>query len=120
MVADPQPAVVLVTEADHGTRVRAAPGDELLLKLPAQPGTGFCWVVVRGGTGRLEQLAEPYFEDPKGRGAGGTQLQVFRLRVRAAGTGVLELAYRRVFEKNTPPARTFSVEVDTNEPSPSG
>lgn len=113
MASDPTPGtrVLPLSAADNGSAVNVVPGDELLLKLPAQPGTGFSWGVVQCDRERIEAVGESVLEDAQRQGVGGAQAQVFRFRAKSVGTCVLELAYRRVFAPNDPPAETFAVEV---------
>jgi predicted secreted protein len=94
-----------LTRDDHSRRVALAPGATLEVRLAGQPGTGFSWQVTRCPA-NLKLLGT---QNEGGGMPGGTSVQVFRFRAEGAATGELELGYRRVWEKDTPPAAQFRV-----------
>lgn len=92
------PAEVVISETDDGTTVPVEAGARVTMRLPAVPGTGHAWTLVRGAPELLEQLGESTFE-PLGDGegaprVGGPAHQVFRFAAKGAGAADLELVYR--------------------------
>ncbi len=104
--------IMVVTEADDGTTVSIAKGQELSVQLPANPSTGYSWVA--SDTPQFLALqGEPTFETgaPDGVvGAGGTQTTVFVAT--ATGTGKLMMDYVRPWESGVKPEKTFSVTIE--------
>jgi inhibitor of cysteine peptidase len=103
---------VTVTDKDKDAKVELAKGDKLLLKLPANPSTGFSWVIASKEDDKLKSAGKPDFEadkDKKVPGAGGTQ--VFTFTAQAIGEVEVEMQYKRPFEKDKEPAKTFKLKV---------
>ena len=106
---------VTVTDKDNDGKVSLTKGQELVVRLEIRTGTGFTWEVSPVEGKRLEQLGKPALERGSGGRAGGPAFQVFRFKAVRAGTTTLELNYRRPFEKNAKPARTFKIKVTVKE-----
>lgn len=105
-------APVRLSDQDHGRAVELVTGQEISLTLAANHTTGYSWA--REDDGGIVVLVEPPAYSagaaPAGMvGVGG--VETWRLRATAAGTAVLRFAYRRPWEKNTPPARTVTLNV---------
>jgi inhibitor of cysteine peptidase len=99
-----------VTESDDGGSVSVGVGEEFTVALPANPTTGFTWMVVRVDADVFEQVDETEFvPDSDALGAGGTL--TYHFEGRAEGTGQLVLEYRRPFE-NVAPEATFTLTVN--------
>ncbi len=107
--APPQSRTFALTEADDGSRISVAKGDVLTVRLPSNVTTGYGWSVAQAAPGMLAAPEPPGYQPPAASqpGAGGTQ--TFTIPVNAGGAGWLQLVYRRPFEKDVPPARTWSV-----------
>ena len=106
----PTPTEATVTEANNGQRVQVSSGQVLSINLEANPSTGYSWQVSAISSNILQQTGDPEFKsDSTLVGAPGKQL--IRFKVIAKGEGKLELVYHRPWEKDTPPERTFSVNV---------
>ncbi|MDR1312029.1 MAG: protease inhibitor I42 family protein [Burkholderiaceae bacterium] len=93
-----------------GQTLRLALNQEIVVRLPDNPSTGFGWAVVHMPV-FMEQLGtESLVRDEQGdaavAGAGGTR--VWRFRAIAVGEDSLRFIYRRPWEKGTPPAKTVS------------
>src|SRR5262245_52112351 len=69
---------VTITEKEEGTKVKVPKGDTLVVKLDAQPSTGFRWVVAKVDKGKLAQQGKDEFEKPDKKVVGGKVKQVFR------------------------------------------
>jgi inhibitor of cysteine peptidase len=97
-----------LTEADAGRTIQMRVGDRLEVALPGNPTTGFQWEVGALNHAVLRPIGEPEFERSSSAiGSGGK----VTMRFEAVGPGAtgLQLVYRRPFEKDAPPARTFEV-----------
>ena len=87
-------------------------GDELTVRLPATPGTGYSWNVSGEGGGVLAEISKPDFEKTSGtRKLGAPEQQVFRFRVGSAGVRQLRLEYRRPWDKLGMAAKTFLITI---------
>lgn len=109
MQPDGSPAQdVVITAAQDGKTVPGHVGDQIRVELAAQMGTGYSWQLLPlesnvAASGAVELVPAP---NPM---PGGPEMQVFHLRVLAAGTVVLHFEYRQPWNKTAPAARTFSV-----------
>jgi inhibitor of cysteine peptidase len=101
---------IWLTEVNAGERVQVSTGQVLGINLEANPSTGYLWEVSAINPNILQQTGEPEFKsDSKLVGAPARQL--IRFNVVAPGESRLELVYHRPWEKDRPPARSFSVTV---------
>jgi inhibitor of cysteine peptidase len=106
---------VTLTERDNQGEVHLSVDDELVVRLEANPGTGYSWNVAGEEEIVLDRLGEPTFErlgEPK---PGGVEHQVFTFRVRSKGESSLRLDYRRSWEKQKAAEKSFSVRVFASE-----
>jgi inhibitor of cysteine peptidase len=87
--------------------VKLARGDALVVRLDANPTTGYAWTTLEAAPGVLAADGEPvYAPAPTAAntvGAGG--VVTYRFRAVAAGRGVVAFAYRRAADTRGPPAR---------------
>jgi inhibitor of cysteine peptidase len=99
-----------LTHEDSGSTITLHPGDTLELVLQGNPTTGYTWEVKAGSEALLKQKGEPEFTpDSKALGAEGRT--TFRFDVVAEGKGSLVLLYRRTFEPEARPLRTFGIRI---------
>ena len=111
LVSSAAARTVTVTEKDNGAETILARGDTLAVSLPATSGTGYVWQVAKIETAFLAQAGNPTFEHDEKAMPGAMWHQTFHFTAEAAGTGKLELQYLRPWEKTTPPAKTFTLNV---------
>src|SRR5262249_12728622 len=103
---------VTLSEKDDKSKVKLTRGTLLVVKLPAQSGTGYLWEVSKRHATQLKEVGKPDTEKPEKPLPGGPVLQVFRFRAEVAGSSDLAFVYRRPFDKaDVKPARTFQVSV---------
>lgn len=104
----------LLTEAEDGTTVVLAVGEELRLRLESNPSTGYAWEIVDAAGGVLAAVGEPTWvpDPPDGAFVGRGGLATWHFRAVREGEGHLRLAYRRPWEKDALPARRFSARVE--------
>jgi inhibitor of cysteine peptidase len=111
LVPAPSSHPLVVTNSDNGKTVTLAPGADLEVSLNATSGTGYLWTITANDPAVLKPRGLGNFEMPKDAPPGAMGTQVFHFDAQAPGTAKLELAYTRPWEKNTPPAATWSITV---------
>ena len=110
----PPPAPLSVTEANSGGSVALAHNQQLVVRLPSNPTTGYRWSLAQQSTPVLEPEGAPTYEKGAGdAGAGGTE--TWRFAPTKAGEGTLRLEYRRLWETDAAPARVVSYKVTVRE-----
>jgi inhibitor of cysteine peptidase len=97
---------VVLIESQNGKTVQLPIGGQLVVRLPAQLGTGFSWAVV-SRKGDALRLTQQRTESAGQLRPGGSEEQVFVFAPQTSGFEQVELAYRRPWEKDQPPARVF-------------
>ncbi len=105
-------SVLTVTEAENGKDVDLANGQILQVKLKAIAGTGYAWTL--DGDPAPLKLTKSFSQRSKSTSgkAGAPQMSVFQLQANSAGVATLTFVYRRSWEYNVAPAKTFSVRVN--------
>ena len=107
MGAAPDP--LTVTQADAGKSVSLSIGQRLSVHLSEQAGTGYSWITASDSTPLLK------FEGAStASGAtmpGGSEIRVLVYSATAAGNGTLKIGLSRSWEKDQPPAKSFSIAV---------
>lgn len=94
-----------------GQAVKLRVGGRLEVTLEGNPTTGYAWEQVEGDAAVLKPQGEAGFTPgSRAMGAGGTF--TFLYEAAAPGKTRLALAYRRPFDKNTPPDKTFTLSVE--------
>ena len=106
-----------VDDDDNGSKVTLKQDQRLVVTLESNPSTGYTWAVVENPDSILAQQGESEFllpeqTDPPMVGAGGWE--VFRFKAISAGQETLELIYRRSWETDVEPIKTFSIDVTVN------
>lgn len=106
---------IQVGETDSGKTFQPQIAQEVVISLPGNPTTGYSWFY-----GKMTDLDAAvslgeirYVRDPAGAGrmgAGGTFVATFKSL--KAGKTVLNLEYKRPWEKDTPPIKTFSITIE--------
>jgi inhibitor of cysteine peptidase len=103
---------VTVTDKANDTKVKVAKGKVLTVQLTGNPTTGFNWFVEKNDKEALPQQGKKEYAPAKKGVVGGGGTFTFKFKAEKAGTSELELVYKRAFEKDTPPAKTFKVKVE--------
>lgn len=128
-----------VTVSTCGTTAHVHPGGTLVVRLPSQVTTGYVWSVKSQSGGVVEALGEPRTERQHGNAGnagntgnagdtgnagntgdagdidGGTEVQVFRFRAISKGHGGIVFHNKRPFEKDKPPLKTCTFQVEVEE-----
>ncbi len=115
-----------LNEADSGKSLKAIAGARIFIRLRGNPTTGYTWQLAEQPANKLAEkaavkpspalapLGQPEYapdrQTPVAIGAGGTF--TFSFRVAKPGSGSIRLVYRRPWEKDKPPAQTFTLAVE--------
>ncbi len=106
------PAELWLKEENNGQRVQVNASQTLGIDLESIPGTGYSWQVAAVDQNILQQIGEPEFKnDASPNRVGGPARQLMRFKVGGKGETKLELVYTRPWEKDQPPAKTWSVTI---------
>ena len=106
---------------DSGKTLKAAVGDLVLIKLQANPSTGFAWSAADQAKGSAVKLRSRKFltasqmsaEIRPMPGQGGQT--TFTYRVVNTGKATISLSYRRPWDEKAKPGKTFTVTIEASE-----
>jgi len=101
---------VRLTAADEGRQIELAEGQTLAIALESNPTTGFGWEVEELDEDVLKKLELQEFE-PQSKLVGAPGIQTLYFQALDVGETTLKLVYRRSWEKNVEPLKTYSVEL---------
>lgn len=111
----PPPEPVTVSAAQSGSSVALASDQDLVVRLPSNPATGYRWIYVEPKDAVLRVDGPSTFETAPGTagtaGAGGTE--IWKLAPLKPGQQQLRFEYRRPWEQGVAPSQvaTYSVTV---------
>jgi inhibitor of cysteine peptidase len=104
--------IVDLSENDAGAALDVDRGTTLVVRLPANPTTGYTWSLVTSGTSVVNE-GDPTFVQSASAGekvgAGGTESWSFTAQ--ESGEQELLFEYRRAWERDTPPAKSLSYSI---------
>jgi len=103
---------VTVTDHDNGRDIDLASNETLIVKLSSNPSTGYNWAVL-GDPAPLKLQKTSYRKNSQSsQVVGAPGVQTFQFSPGSAGIANLNFAYRRSWEYNVPPAKSFSIRVN--------
>jgi inhibitor of cysteine peptidase len=110
----PPPPPITVSAEQSGTSVALASGQDLVVRLPSNPSTGYRWIYVEPKDAVLRVDGPSSFEAQSAGGAvgaGGTE--IWKLAPFKPGQQQLRFEYRRPWEQDVAPSRiaTYAVTV---------
>jgi len=110
----PPPEPVTVSADQSGTSVALASGQDLVVRLPSNPTTGYRWIYVEPKDAVLRVDGPSTYEAQSAggaAGAGGTE--IWKLAPLKPGQQQLRFEYRRPWEQDVAPSRvaTYTVTV---------
>jgi len=103
-------ATKVITDADKGGEVHLKTGDQLELRLRANPSTGYMWYLQAKSTPLLKLTGQSQTEATE-PGVGRPVFQIFKFEPRRSGDGVLLMHYVRSWEAPSPDEEQFQVHV---------
>ena len=107
----PPPEEVVVTAADDGRDVEVTEGQTLVVRLQANPSTGYGWQVVEPGGGEILRQTDDGEFQPDSTLLGAPATQILRFEPVHDGDTTLKLEYRRPWKRAAEPAQEFRLEV---------
>ena len=99
-----------LTADDNGKELTLQKNGRLLVKLEANPTTGYTWELM-GDPTPLELVTTDYLPAQTPERVGTPRSQQLKFKAIGTGSAKLELGYRRPWEKGVAPAKTFSATV---------
>jgi inhibitor of cysteine peptidase len=106
------PTVVTVTDQNNGKDIDLTSGKTLVVKLGSNRSTGYSWTV-SGDPAPLKLEKMSYHKSTKSSPVTGAPgVQIFQFSGSTSGIATLNLVYRRSWEYNMPPAKTFRLRVN--------
>jgi inhibitor of cysteine peptidase len=107
----PPPNEIVVNAADDGRTIELGEGQVLVVRLEAHPSTGYGWQVAESAQeGIVSQVGEIEFE-PESDLLCAPGTQIVRFQAHREGHSALRLEYRRPWEPQVEPTRTFHLQV---------
>jgi inhibitor of cysteine peptidase len=104
------PNTIEFLEQDNGRACTIYPGQELSIRLPSNPSTGYLWEVAANDSAVLRQKGESVFDaDNNWPGSGGQV--IFRFVASGVGSVRLTLVYHRPWETEIPPIKVFEIDL---------
>lgn len=97
-----------VDETSNGKEIELAVGETLEVRLPENRTTGFQWVL-ESSAKDVSSLVKDEVEP--GRLIGEPGIHRWHFRTERAGSGRIELSYRRPWEEKEKPQRTFALDI---------
>jgi len=98
------------TAEDDGRTIELGIDDPFEIELDGNPTTGYIWDVLFYDSTIIKQIGKADYQAiSDALGSGGKY--TFKFQTISAGSTSLQLIYYRSFEKNVPPAKTFTMEV---------
>ena len=102
-----------IINADKGKTIKLKVGQRLLVRLPANPTTGYEWSAANLDEKILAPDGETEFDVPETEMAGAPTVQTLFFKAKSAGTIKLELQYIRPWEKDKAPVDIYKVNIVT-------
>lgn len=102
-------AVIILSELDNHRLVETAVGDQIVVRLPENPTTGFRWQL-EWAEGAVQSEDDSFELGPSPQiGSGG--VREFRFRVRGAQPGRIELKQWQAWEGEASVTQRYAVEI---------
>jgi inhibitor of cysteine peptidase len=87
-------------------------GQQLILRMPSNPTTGFRWIIRDSAASVLHSLGPEVYSNPEDAGlVGSAGVSTWRFEARQAGEGRLHLSYERPWEVGVVPAQRFDCRI---------
>ncbi|MCU0804576.1 MAG: protease inhibitor I42 family protein [Burkholderiales bacterium] len=96
---------------DDGKAVELKPGDEMLIKLPANRSQGYRWVLATPQSKVLFKQGDPMYARPVNAAADAAGIETWSFRAVEPGEQVLQFDYRRAADKTIDKTVRYTVTV---------
>ena len=87
-----------ITDRGFGQKHDVQLGDDILIRLPENPTTGFRWQLLTSGDGGLQAVDDSFEPSGASPPPGSAGHRVFRFTASHRGTVLLSLVYKRAWE----------------------
>ncbi len=104
---------MIVDESANGREVDLSVGETLEVRLPENRTAGYQWVLATEGRPVLTSEGQAYEGAAAPPGRAGQH--IWRFRATQPGDATLEFCYRRPWESEAPPTRTFTIHPRVRE-----
>jgi inhibitor of cysteine peptidase len=108
---EPPSGEVVVTAADDGHEIELTEGQTLVVRLRANPSTGYAWQVVEPAGGEVLRQTDDAEFQPDSSLLGAPATQIVRLEPVQEGDTAVKLEYRRPWEPAAEPLLEFGLQV---------
>jgi inhibitor of cysteine peptidase len=104
---------VELSEDDSGAALDVDRGTTLVIKLPANPTTGYSWSLVTSGAGVVSQGEPTFVRDASTDKLGAGGAEAWSFTAQQSGEQELRFEYRRAWEREQSPAKvvTYAIRV---------
>jgi inhibitor of cysteine peptidase len=108
------PSTVSLDEEDmSGCPLSLHSGQDVLITLSSNPSTGFLWEIQDAAPGVLRSLGPGVYSNPEDAGlVGSAGLSTWQYKAQYPGNGRLLMVYRRSWEADVAPAKTFDCTIN--------
>ena len=113
---EPPAEQIVVTADDHGREIELGEGQLLVVRLQANPSTGYSWQVSEPGIEPILRQSGAVEFQPESDLLGAPGTQILRFEGVREGDSTLTLEYRRPWEADLQPAGTFRLQVRARGP----
>ena len=104
-----KPVTVAAGEEYDARTIRVQVGDSVKLSLAENPTTGYKWEFLAKPEPECLIVSDAYVANPAMNPIGGGGAHDWEFRAEKKGTGTVKLGYRRPWEKDAAPAKTFTL-----------
>ncbi len=104
-------AEVQLDANSNGTQKELARGQTVVVALDSNPTTGYSWAVSDVDQNVLRQVGNSSYQSSNSNLTGAGGVETFQFEAENAGLTTLKLVYRRPWETNVAPIKTFTVQV---------
>jgi inhibitor of cysteine peptidase len=104
---------VIVTKTQNQGKIRVLKNSDFQVLLDSNPTTGFTWQIVSFDSAVIQIKKEEFLiaDDNRDNRVGAPGKQIFKFRTIASGTTDLQMVYQRSWEKATPSADRFRIQI---------
>jgi predicted secreted protein len=104
-----------LSPSDNGKTIRIKTGESILIELPVQLGTGYAWQPPKQEQQALFVVKQEKAPSKAPPSPGSGETQAFRLLSTQPGETEVVFQYRRSWDENSTPLKTFRIKVEAHK-----
>ncbi len=108
------PDSVVLSEKDNGQIVHLPEGGTVTIELPGNPSTGYMWVLKGTYDEAVVIMTGDFMEKPDTSKVGVPVKKIVKFKAVGNGTAGITYEYRRPWESNKAPEKTFEILINVN------